>query len=104
MLVLARCGRHAEAAERADKLRARAPQDPCILFYVACTYALCVPAAPSQDAAARQRYTDAAVENLGRAVARGYKDFAALQCDPDLESLRDEPRFQKLLEQIKAGS
>jgi eukaryotic-like serine/threonine-protein kinase len=109
MLVLARCGDHARAAERAAALRRRAPDDPAMLFYVGCTYALCAQAAGSAgapgagDAALSGRYAALAAESLQRAVDRGYRDRVALETDPDLGTLRQQPDFRRLLERLKPG-
>jgi eukaryotic-like serine/threonine-protein kinase len=100
MVILARCGRPAEAAGRAEKLRARAPQDPAVLFQVACTYALCAGAAGEKDAAGRERYAGLALEALGRAVACGYRDVVALRHDPDLDPVRDRPRFKEVVDRL----
>jgi dienelactone hydrolase len=41
-----------------------------------------------------------AIAALRDAVARGYKDIAALESNPDLESLRQEPAFRKIVEDL----
>ena len=41
-----------------------------------------------------------AFDALAKAVAAGFVDFKTLQTDTDLQSLRDDPRFQKLLSQV----
>jgi serine/threonine-protein kinase len=104
MLVLARCGQHREAADRAEKLRARVPKDPATLFFVACTYALCVPAATTDTTAesgSATRYGDTALEMLSQAVAAGFQDLMVLRHDPDLDPVRPLPRFQALAQSLE---
>lgn len=48
-------------------------------------------------AAARQGQTDKALERLGQALDAGFSNLGLLASDDDLESLRDDPRFRKLL-------
>jgi tetratricopeptide (TPR) repeat protein len=94
MLALARCGQFREAADLADKLRARAPRDPAMLFFSACTYALC-------GGPERPDKTRLALDTLERAVANGYRDPVGLNTDPDLDSARGDPRFKAVIETIK---
>jgi hypothetical protein len=46
---------------------------------------------------ARAGETDAAIRNLEHAAALGFTDFYRVEKDPDLDTLRDEPRFRRLL-------
>ncbi len=41
-----------------------------------------------------------ALKALEQAVAAGYRDFAAVEANPQLAGLVDEPRYRKLIEQI----
>lgn len=61
------------------------PEEPSILYNVACTYALL-------------GQTEEAIDCLEKVTERGhwYRDWAAK--DPDLDSLRSNPRFQALLQ------
>ncbi len=52
------------------------------------------------DRLRRQVYGTRAVAALRRAVAGGFLKLEALQAEPDLDSLRDRPDFQKLLEEL----
>jgi len=104
-VILARCGQHALAAERAENLRKRSPQDPGMLFQSACTYALCAEAvARSHDgqgaSGLKQRYVALALETLGRSIDCGYRDVVALRTDPDLDPIRAEPLFQDMLKTL----
>jgi predicted esterase len=60
------------------------PQAPAAEYNLACAYA-------------RTGNRKAALDALERAFAEGYTDRAGLAADPDLKSLRDEPRFKALL-------
>jgi serine/threonine-protein kinase len=102
-LILARCGQHVQAAEQAEKLRARAPKDPGLLFFTGSTYALCSAAVangPSKDPSLQARYTSSALEALAQAVSHGYRDRAALEHDPDLDAIRKEKRFRELVDTL----
>jgi len=45
-----------------------------------------------------------ALKDLDRAVAKGFKNLAAIDDDPDFERIRADPRFQKWLRNARAGS
>jgi serine/threonine protein kinase/tetratricopeptide (TPR) repeat protein len=45
--------------------------------------------------------TDNAFAVLGKALAGGYRDFAAIDASPHLSSLRSDPRYQKLLRRYR---
>jgi tetratricopeptide (TPR) repeat protein len=103
MLVRARLGRHREAAQAARVVCDYAPGHPGKLFGAACGYALCVHAVARSGAstpdeeALRRDYTAKAIEAIDRAIAHGFRDRLALQCVPELESLRGGEEFQGLL-------
>lgn len=98
MLVLPRCGQHARAASDADKLLSGNP-DREVLVEVAQCYAQCAGAVLA-DPALRAAYTDKALDALARAVDQGYKDVVILETEPDLDAVRDDPRFRALLDRI----
>ncbi|MCH8156891.1 MAG: tetratricopeptide repeat protein [Nitrospinae bacterium] len=58
------------------------PSHPLLHYNLACYHALTGQTGP-------------ALEALQRAVGFGYKDFRALETDPDLENLRNDPKFQQ---------
>src|SRR6266513_5341490 len=60
------------------------PADPVNLYNLACVRA-------------RQNRRDMAMDSLERAAEAGFTDFVLLGRDPDLNSLRDLPRFKKLV-------
>ena len=62
--------------------------EPAIMYNVACTYSLL-------------GEMDKAIELLDRAIQQGYGHHAWLSHDPDLAPLREDPRFQQLLEKLK---
>jgi tetratricopeptide (TPR) repeat protein len=94
---LARAGKHAEASAEADALAGGKDASPRLLYDAACVYAL---ASAAADASLGERYAARAVELLGRAIDRGYKDAKHLQKDSDLDRLRPRPDFQKLLRRL----
>ncbi|MBW3541963.1 MAG: protein kinase, partial [Planctomycetes bacterium] len=100
MLALARCGEHAEAAGIAGDLEQRAPKDASLLYQVAGGYALAAAAAASDKAAAAQ-YSRQAIGALQKAVAEGYRSVALIEIDPDLDPVRGEEAFQKLVDGLK---
>ncbi|MBI3465609.1 MAG: protein kinase [Planctomycetes bacterium] len=110
MLALARCGEHKRAAETADSLGKSALEDPAILFYVACGYALCIPAVtgdkPVENLKDEQRkdlylYAASAVRFLRQAVTLGFHDVVAIETDPDLEYVRKEPGYTQVIQKLK---
>jgi hypothetical protein len=52
------------------------------------------------DPATQERYASRAVELLGSAIDRGFKDVGKLQKDHDLDPLRTRPDFQKAVRRI----
>ena len=61
--------------------------EPAIMYNVACTYSLL-------------GEIDKAIDLLDRAIQQGYGHRAWLSHDPDLAPLRDDPRFQALLDRL----
>jgi tetratricopeptide (TPR) repeat protein len=90
LVALARCGRGAEAAPKADALRPRLDDNPYLLYHLACAYAQCGSA-------------DAAVEALRRAAALGWAGYVELRTDPDLDPVRTHPGFATLQTELKAA-
>ena len=80
---LARLGDLSKAVEYADRSLAIDPEDPMLLYNVACTYV------------ALSRYDDA-MNCLERAVDKGFGHKEWIDHDPDLDPLRDNLRFQAL--------
>ena len=75
---------------KADEQLARIqPDDPAVLYNLACSYSLA-------------KHLDEAIAALTLAVARGFSDFRWVMRDPDLLNLRKDPMFKKHL--AKLGS
>jgi len=60
------------------------PDDPDLQYNLACRYALL-------------HQPDLALQVLDRAIGLGYRDFRYMIQDRDLESIRKDPRFRKLI-------
>jgi serine/threonine-protein kinase len=107
ILILARCGQHAEASRRAEALRTAAPRNPAVQFDAACTYALCFDSASkdqSADPAQSARYATLAVEALTAAVDCGYRDAVTIETDPDLDPIRSDSRFREIVGNLQRKS
>ena len=98
-IVLARCGRDAEAVGRAEAQCKGAPRSAGARFDAACCYAVC--AAKAADTARQAEYRRKAVAALREAAGPGYKDVVALETDPDLDALRGDAGFGTLLAELK---
>ena len=70
------------------QLVAVCPDDPTAHYNLACRFALL-----------KQR--DDAITTLRKAVELGYRDFEFMLEDHDLDSIRKDPRFRKLVKEFK---
>ena len=86
---LCRLGDREEGLRWAERARAIDPEDPGVLYNVACLYAL-------------EGKADEAISCLAQAFEAGFGAREWIAQDPDLESLRDDPRFQALVRTAKA--
>jgi predicted esterase len=86
--------------ERGDLTRARLllgvaasidPENPAGDYNLAC-------------ASARSGDVSLALKDLDRAVGKGFRNFQAIDADPDFEKIRADPRFQKWLQDARARS
>jgi tetratricopeptide (TPR) repeat protein len=93
MLALGRVGRVAEADKLALELLGRKVLDRQTRFQAIC--GLAVASGGADDPEARKR-RDRAFAELAELV-RGWKALGQLQMDPDLEALRADPRFAKVV-------
>ncbi len=104
MLILPRVGEHEKAAKIADGFAAKAgTADPELHFETARAYAGCVAAAGPDDKL-RSEYSRKAVEAISRAIDTGYRDWVALETEPDLDPIRNDPEFLSRVAGLKASS
>ena len=106
--VLAGRGEHAAAAE---KLRDLAPKDPNNLYNVVCAFAQCVRAVAHEkkpedltddDKVAQARYTGRPLEALAVAIDLGCKDRDRIERGPELDPVRQNPKYKELIERLNA--
>jgi hypothetical protein len=108
-LVLARAGRHQEAARKAEELQAISPEYARNLYNVACCFALCAESVDREEATAqpeqlqlRQHYAQRAMQALQEAARFGLTTAEYLELDPDLKAIRQTDAFQQLVEELRA--
>ena len=83
-------GRYADAVTAYERAFAAGipPQNQGVAYYnLACAHA-------------RLGHKDAAFQNLGKAIDAGFRNRRTMEEDPDLESLRSDPRFGELLARL----
>lgn len=103
MLVLPRVGEHEKAAEIAGRFDDRKDMsDPEILFETARCYAGCA-AVPGIDKSLRTSYAQKAIKAISASIGAGYRDWVALETEPDLDPIRGESEFRNLLEGLKVS-
>ncbi len=83
---LTRGGRHEDAFEADLRVTELAPKDPVAHYNLACSYS-------------NLENLDGAFESLQKAFDLGYNDYRHLLRDPDLENVRRDRRFKRLLDQ-----
>lgn len=81
---LCRIGEKTQGIEWADRAIAIDSDDAGVSYNAACLYAL-------------EGKVDKAIASLEQAIARGFGNRAWLEHDPDLDALRDDPRFLRIL-------
>ena len=84
-----RRGKFVEGLQVDEHLSKLRPNDPVVLYNLACSYAL------------TRRY-EHAVSALLRAIESGYHDFRWLLKDPDLKALRRDRLFKKVEAKISS--
>ncbi|GBD37008.1 hypothetical protein HRbin36_02138 [bacterium HR36] len=89
--LLTQVGRYPEALEVDLRLVRLRPQDAVAHYNLACTYA-------------RLHKTDSAIRALRRAIELGYRDYRYIKQDRDLDSIRDDPRYRELMQQLESGN
>lgn len=130
---LAHRGEHADAAQLAERLyqlAMRLRNRPGVstqlvasdLYDASCCFSLCargVAQMKSPDGILHQKTSDEltkkekeiqtgyctrAIDVLAQAIQLGFTDVAHIEADHDLEAIRNDPRFPKLIEQIKKAN
>jgi len=86
---LTRYGRFQEGLEVDERLAILRPNDPMVVYNLACSYAL------------TKKYAQAA-ESIDLAIDLGYRDFKWLSQDPDLRGLRRTAHFKRIRARVKA--
>jgi tetratricopeptide (TPR) repeat protein len=81
-------GRYVEGMQIDKRLVQLRPTDPLAHYNLACSYALL-------------KRPEHALKILRRAVELGYRDFRYMRQDPDLDSVRRDPRFRQLLREYE---
>ncbi|MFO0844008.1 MAG: hypothetical protein U0797_16680 [Gemmataceae bacterium] len=82
--LLALKGMFAEGLKIDKKLVRLRPADSLAHYNLACSYALL-------------NRSDASIKTLRKAVELGYRDFRYMREDPDLDTIKQDPRFRELL-------
>jgi Flp pilus assembly protein TadD len=81
-------GKNNLALEALNNAKALDPNDPIVLYNLAALYSV-------------TGKTDMSLVYLGRALSKGFNNYDAIRFDPDLENVRGEPEFRKVLESHK---
>lgn len=79
--------RYAESLQVERRIIQLRPKDPLAHYNLACSYALL-------------RQSDLAIGTLRKALELGYHDFGYIRQDRDLDSIRRDPRFKKLMREF----
>ena len=87
---LAATGQHARALAVDRRLVQLWPDRPIPWYNLACTYAVL-------------GLLDPAFAALGRALELGYRHLRHLSRDPDLQAVRQDPRFPRLLRKLSSA-
>jgi serine/threonine protein kinase len=99
IVAMARCGEHEEAARIARRLIETPPKNAAIYIEVACALALCAGAA--SESGLKHTYTAETVAAIRKGIAADWKDPERLGVDPDLDPVRADPEFQRLLRDLQ---
>ena len=81
-------GRLQDGLTMDKKLVSLRPEDATARYNLACRYALL-------------KQPDLALVTLRKAIELGYRDFRYMEEDRDLESIRKDPRFRKLIREYQ---
>ncbi len=77
-------GRYEDGLKVDKRLVRLKPDDPLVHYNLACSYSLL-------------KMAESALSALKKAIRLGYRDFAFMERDPDLEHIRKDPRYKELL-------
>jgi hypothetical protein len=99
MLVLAHCGKHAQAVAISTKILGGVT-DAELLIDVARCYAQCAAGSQGEEEV-RQRYLKEAIGAVEKAVKLGYRDVVYLSTEVDLDPLRTQEEFGLVLKAIR---
>jgi len=81
-------GRYRESLQIERRIIQLRPKDPLAHYNLACSYAVLT-------------QPDMALSTLRKALEFGYRDFRYIRQDRDLDGLRKDPRFKKLLREFE---
>ena len=84
---LCQLGERARSLDWVSRARAMDPEDPGVLYNIACVYALL-------------GKTEEAIDCLEKSISSGMSQKEWIENDPDLKSLHNHPRFQTVLESL----
>lgn len=82
---------HARAIHHFEIAKRIHPDDQLTLYNLACAYAL-------------NDQEDEALRELQAAVRAGFDDADHIENDPDLQSLRDDPRYRRIVDEIRESA
>ena len=99
MLARARKGPASDVEKMAIELLPKVEKERGVLFYIACALSL----ASVGDDATATRCRDQAFNVLGMLIKQGWNDRVTLEKDPDLEPIRTDPRFAKVVAPPTSG-
>jgi tetratricopeptide (TPR) repeat protein len=85
-----RRGKFTDGMQIDERLSKLLPDDPTVLYNLACSYAL-------------TKRVEQAASTLSRALDQGYNDFKWLLKDPDLQNLRDHELFERIRTRIRSN-
>ncbi|MCI0357804.1 MAG: serine/threonine-protein kinase [Planctomycetaceae bacterium] len=97
LLVLARAGKHREAAAQAAKVLAQVPNPDIEILLDLARAAASSSVAAADDPQAAAEYRKQALAHLTKAVDAGHRDPHYLETEPDLANLWNDDQFRALL-------
>ncbi|NND99995.1 MAG: formylglycine-generating enzyme family protein, partial [Pirellulaceae bacterium] len=101
VVIATHLGQDTQAMQRLEAFIESHHDDRDCLYAAARTYSVVSEVLQSDDLSRSKVYVDRAVSLVRDAIDHGYNDYAHLQSDSDLDPIRDQKRFIKLLKQGK---